>query len=149
MGTPCSWTCPLAPLAKHCYDRHCWPSDGRRIRLKVAAMAWEIRKNGRRCYYRSKKVNGRVFRQYIGSGPAAELIAELDARRRKVRELEAEQRRQELACLNAADAPLRRMTKGTGLLLQAALLGTGHHQHDRGEWRRRRDSAHPNQSTHC
>ena len=34
-------------------------------------MGWEVRR-GKRYYYRTERVNGRVVKTYIGSGPAAE-----------------------------------------------------------------------------
>jgi hypothetical protein len=109
-------------------------------------MVWHRQTNGHRYFYHSKIVRGKLVHTYLGTGPAAELVALQDARRR---EAQSQARRQELANFQSAERPLMYMTKGTDLLFHAALLESGFHQHDRGEWRRRRDSAHPNQSTDC
>src|SRR4051794_39320882 len=57
--------------------------------LKGRAMGWE---RGR-YYTRSRKVNGRVVREYVGSGYVAELAAQLDGLDRDQRESEADARR--------------------------------------------------------
>jgi hypothetical protein len=97
-------------------------------------MAWE---RGR-YYTRSRRVNGRVVRQYLGRGPEAHLAAALDARRRQEREagrlaLQAEAERQ-----RAVDLPLRAFARLTDLLAGAALVLAGFHRHDRGPWRKSR-----------
>jgi hypothetical protein len=48
---------------------------------------WERRERGELYYTRSRKVAGRVVREYVGTGPLAKLAAETDAeeRRREVR----------------------------------------------------------------
>jgi hypothetical protein len=47
-------------------------------------MAWE-----RGYYYCVRKVNGRVVREYVGTGEVAELVAQMDALERERRQLEA------------------------------------------------------------
>jgi hypothetical protein len=97
-------------------------------------MGWE---RGR-YYTRSKKVNGRVVREYIGSGRVAQLAAELDAIERDRREGEALERR----CIRAEHdefaAMLADLNERCDLLTRAALFAAGYHQHKRGEWRKRR-----------
>ena len=96
-------------------------------------MAWE-----RGYYYRVRKVNGRVVREYVGTGAVAELIAQMDALERERRQLEALEQRQENDELKALDAELKIVNERANLAARAALLAAGFHQHKRGEWRRRR-----------
>src|SRR5262245_11718960 len=92
-------------------------------------MGWE-----RGYYYRSRKVKGRVVRDYVGSGRAAERTAERDAHEREQRAaLRAE--RDELKDLDAA---LGRVCQAADLLARAALVASGFRQHKRGEWRKTR-----------
>jgi predicted phage gp36 major capsid-like protein len=102
-------------------------------------MGWE---RGR-YYTRSKKVNGRVVREYIGAGGAAELAAELDAIESEHRRLEAQRLRQEKEAMDSLDAEIQSMTDLTELLARAALRAAGLHQHKRGEWRKRRVQCSP------
>jgi hypothetical protein len=87
-----------------------------------------------RYYTRSRKVNGRVVREYLGTGEAAAQAARLDARARQEREA----RRAAMAELAALDAPLDDLAERTDLLARAALAAAGYRQHCRGEWRKRR-----------
>lgn len=96
-------------------------------------MAWE-----RGYYYRVRKVNGRVVREYFGAGKVAELAAQMDALERERRRLEALELRQAKEERLALDAELKVMTERIDLAARAALLAAGFHQHKRGEWRRRR-----------
>ena len=97
-------------------------------------MGWE---RGR-YYTRSRKVNGRVVREYVGAGRVAELAAELDAIKREQRRLDALALRREKDGLAALDAELKALAEATDLLARAALLAAGFRQHKRGEWRKRR-----------
>src|SRR5262245_17507776 len=97
-------------------------------------MGWE---KGR-YYTRSKKVNGRVVREYVGRGPVAELVAQRDALERQQREAERAARQAKRAELEALDAPLDELNDLAELLARAALVAAGFHQHKRGEWRKRR-----------
>ena len=99
-------------------------------------MGWEAR--GRRLYYfRYRKVNGRVTRQYLGAGAVAELAAAADALRRGDRRAAAEARRAEEASWQAALAPLLELSRVADLLARAALLAGGYHRHAR-TWRKKR-----------
>ena len=106
-------------------------------------MAWE-----RGYYYRVRRENGHVVREYVGCGRVAEIMAELDALdREKGREearLDAEALRNEKAALDALDAHLEALIETTDLLAHAALVAAGYHQHKRGEWRKRRDHSDEN-----
>ncbi len=104
-------------------------------------MGWEVR--GRRRYYtRSRKVNGRVVREYVGAGAVGELAAAADALRRADRLAESEARRAEQARWREALAPLLELSRAADLLARTALLAAGFHQHSRSSWRRKRHVHH-------
>jgi hypothetical protein len=96
-------------------------------------MAWE-----RGYYYRVRKVNGRVVREYVGRGRIAQLVAQDDDIERKQREVERNSRRAERVELDALDASLNELNEIADLLVRAALLAAGYRQHNRSEWRRKR-----------
>ena len=101
-------------------------------------MAWETRQRGGRYYTRSKKIGGRVVREYVGTGSIGERAATADARARAQRQAQqaawqAEQERIELAL-----APLEAFCDVVETLARASLLLAGYHRHHRGEWRRKR-----------
>jgi hypothetical protein len=102
-------------------------------------MGWEERERGGRYYTRSRKVDGRVIREYVGSGPVAEIAAHADALERERREEEARAWREEREDLDALDARTRELDELAELLVRAALLAAGYRQHERGEWRRLRE----------
>jgi hypothetical protein len=100
-------------------------------------MAWE-----RGYYYRVRRENGRVVREYVGRGRIAEMLAELDVAEREKAQgkarLDAENLRTEKAKLDALDAGIEALIETTDVLAHAALVAAGYHQHKRGEWRKRR-----------
>jgi hypothetical protein len=96
-------------------------------------MGWE-----RGYYYRVRKVQGRVVREYVGRGRIAELVARMEALEREKRERAQAERQAERAELEALDAPLNELNDFADVLARAALLAAGYHQHKRGEWRKRR-----------
>ena len=104
-------------------------------------MGWETRQRGGRYYTRSRKVNGRVVREYVGTGQLAELAAMLDAEERRERAAAREQARQ----MEGRDAPAVAALAELGRVLDglaaAFLIGAGYRRHHRGEWRRRRHGA--------
>jgi hypothetical protein len=91
-----------------------------------------------RYYTRSKKVNGRVKREYIGTGRVAVLVAQMDALEREKKEAERAEVRALRAELDALDAPLNDLNDLAELVARAALTAAGFRQHKRGEWRKRR-----------
>jgi hypothetical protein len=91
-----------------------------------------------RYYTRSRKVNGRVVREYVGTGPAGEMAARIDALDREGRQLERESRLAARVELEALDAPLEEFNDLAELLARAALVAAGFRQHKRGPWRKRR-----------
>jgi hypothetical protein len=104
-------------------------------RLEVTEMGWD---RGR-YYTRSRKVNGRVVREYVGTGAVAELAAQRDALEREKRQLEALGLRREKADLATLDDQIKVLIETTDLVARAALLAAGYHQHKRGEWRKKRE----------
>ena len=48
-------------------------------------MTWESRHRRQRYYYRKRRVRGRVVSEYVGAGPAAMLVAEMDRISRRQR----------------------------------------------------------------
>ena len=102
-------------------------------------MSWENREGGGRYYTRSRRIGGRIVREYVGSGPIAELIARADALERERREEEARVWREEREDLDALDAQARELDDLADLLAHAALLAAGYRRHNRGEWRKPRE----------
>src|SRR5262245_1760603 len=97
-------------------------------------MPWE-----RNYYYRSKRINGKPRRIYLGAGPAGMLAAEEDRQARAERdlqELEAEQLRAGHARLDTDLSVVHRLGD---LLSRAALYAAGYHQHCKGDWRPKRE----------
>lgn len=101
-------------------------------------MGWETRERGGRYYTRSRKVGGRVVREYVGGGPAGELAAAEDAAARGRRAEEAAA----LRTIEERDAAALDVLAELGALLEglaaALLVGAGYRRHKRGEWRKRR-----------
>lgn len=96
-------------------------------------MAWE-----RGYYYRVRKINGRVVREYIGKGLAGEQAAASDANHRAARNTQTAARKAEEARHDALDLQVAKFCRGVDLITRAALTAAGFHQHNRGEWRRKR-----------
>jgi hypothetical protein len=97
-------------------------------------MGWE---RGR-YYTRSRKVNGRVVREYVGRGELGALVAEMDALERRRREIGRAAFQAERTDLQALDGTLDDLNDVADLLARAALAAAGFHQHKRGEWRKQR-----------
>jgi hypothetical protein len=101
-------------------------------------MAWETRNGRGRYYTRSRRVGGRVLREYVGSGLGAELTADLDEDRRASRAERASEWRAERERLEAADQDFDALCRLADSLMRAELIAAGYHQHARGAWRKRR-----------
>jgi hypothetical protein len=110
---------------------------------KVAsgAVAWERRKRGGNYYTRSWRRNGRVVREYVGTGPFAQIIAASDRTRRELKKAEWEQERdrqvRDMERLEALAAPLEELSEAAEVLAHAHLLDAGYHRR-KGEYRRAR-----------
>ncbi len=96
-------------------------------------MAWD----SRGYFYRSRRVGGRVVREYFGRGPLAEAAAHLLAHLKAAREAHARR----VGMLDGADAVFRELHDRLDRAAAAHLLAAGYYRHDRGPWRRRRRAA--------
>ena len=104
----------------------------------VTAMAWEERERGERYYTKSRKVGGRVVREYVGGDVVGELAARTDAEERERREAEAAEGRAEVQRVEELVAPVAELGEVAEALARAHLIAAGCHRH-KGEWRRRRE----------
>jgi hypothetical protein len=101
-------------------------------------MAWERRTRGGQYYTKSRKVNGRVVREYLGCGPLAAFMAQSDADDRALRTaLQSEQAAARVPIL-AADRAVATLCEQVDQAVRDALLAAGYHQHARGAWRKKR-----------
>jgi hypothetical protein len=104
-------------------------------------MGWESRARGGRYYTRSRKVGGRVVREYVGGGIVGDLAARRDAVARAERAAEEATIRGDRGRYGAAETSLTEVSEAVDLIVRAALLAAGYHRHRRGEWRKRRGQA--------
>jgi len=109
----------------------------------VTQLGWETRCGHGHYYTRSRKVKGRVVREYVGAGPIAEQASAADGRSRAERDADVELRRAARDSWIAADALLQQLSASLDVLTRAALLGAGFRQHNRGQWRRKRNGSGP------
>ena len=100
-------------------------------------MSWQ-RRDQRHYYSRSYRVDGRIVREYVGGGAAGEQAAAADAQRRAQRQAAAAALRAEQDRWDEATSTLQDLCHLSDLLVRAALLAAGYHQHARGVWRRKR-----------
>ena len=91
-----------------------------------------------RYYTRSKKVDGRVVREYFGCGESAHVMALLDELDRQRRQRERKKEKQLIESLNEVDATISELCQRAELAARATLISAGYHQHDRGQWRKKR-----------
>jgi hypothetical protein len=101
-------------------------------------MSWETRGVYGPYYTRSRRVDGRVVREYVGRGPLAEIIAQADEAEREAHRLERRREREQLEQDRELDQLFSAYSAGVDELLRSALEAAGYHQHKRGEWRRAR-----------
>ena len=80
-----------------------------------------------------------MIREYVGGGILGELAAQMDALERERRKEQAARWREEQEELDALEAPVAELSEASDLLVRAALLASGYRQHNRGEWRKRRE----------
>ena len=100
-------------------------------------MAWKTI-NGRRYYYKSKRVGDRVETLYFGpeSGPGA-LMAYIDGMKRLEKTIEHFDERDERDELDAEEKTVADWFDDVQTAADAAMVDAGYHKH-RGQWRKRR-----------
>ena len=102
-------------------------------------MSWRKKRRGPECgyYYRSRSVDGRSVKQYVGGGIVGRTADHLDQLERRDRAaaraaFEAEETERE-----RASGPLIGLCRLGDQLAVATLLLAGYYRHHEGEWRRR------------
>ena len=120
---------------------HCCvtPRQPHRFRNRSVDMGWEKRERGGLDYTRSRKVGGRVVREYVGGGVLGHIAALQDAQERRRREQEAALWNEERGKLQALVAPVEQLCEAAEILYRAELLAAGYRRHQRGQWRRKRE----------
>ena len=102
-------------------------------------MPWEKREGRGRYYTRTRRVDGRRVREYIGGGVPGEIAAFSDEHKRRVREETAAHLRERREELEALAAPAACLEEAAEILAHATLIAAGYHRH-RGNWRLYRDA---------
>ncbi len=102
-------------------------------------MAWETRPNGGRYYTRSRRVDGKVVREYVGCGRKGELAALADAKSRAEREAERDASKAERERAQAIDTELATLHQTLDILTRGILLAAGFERYKR-QWRKRHDN---------
>ena len=102
-------------------------------------MPWEQRGN-QTYYYRSRKIAGRVVKEYVGGGLVGALAAREDEERRRKRDAQRAALQADRDAFEAAEAAYDAFAWAADALMSAALVAAGYHRHDRGQWRKRHAS---------
>src|SRR5262245_65555236 len=100
-------------------------------------MAYWQQRGAKRYLTQSRKHQGRVIREYLGTGPSAEALDHVAVQERHQRHAAREAWRQTLADQTALDTQVQRWWAQHELLLQALLYTEGLYRHDRSPWRKR------------
>jgi len=102
-------------------------------------MAWERRERGGLYYTRSRKVNGKVVREYLGGGGLGKIAARMDAEERRRREEETAAWREERERLEELAGLVDELCEDIEIIARSALIAAGFRRHKRGDWRRKRE----------
>lgn len=100
-------------------------------------MAWETRDGRGRYYTRSRRVHGRVVREYVGGGLRGEMAALADKEERHRHQDERDARIREREKAQAVVGALAAFAAVTEAEMDRQLSCLGYHRHS-GKWRRRR-----------
>ena len=87
-------------------------------------MGWE-RRGDVDCLYHTRRVGGRVVKGYLGSGPVAQLAADVIAEARDCRASITQARKAELARLDELDEAVDRLDRFSELMIEARLTAWG------------------------
>lgn len=104
-------------------------------------MGWESRATGGRYYTRSRRIDGRVVREYVGCGRKGELAALADAEHRAARDAERAAIRAERERVEAIDGAVTDLHRTVDQLTRGALLAAGFERYKR-QWKHQRDDIH-------
>ena len=99
-------------------------------------MSLEYR-NSKPVYYRNIRRGGKPRKEYVASGMAAELVADIDGTAKEQRKEHREAETRSRQRLERADESITALDSCSNLLVHAALSSAGYHQHKR-EWRLKR-----------
>lgn len=102
-------------------------------------MAWETRKRGGSYYTRSRRVNGRVVREYVGTGEIGKFAAYLDAEERAERQAGRDALRVEQSQARDVSDALAGLESLSRQAVTDTLHAEGFHRH-KGQWRCRREA---------
>ncbi len=91
-------------------------------------MAWESRARGGRYYTRSRRVEGRVVREYVGCGIAGELAAQADQEARRIQETIRAAERAERKALEDIEQVLVSYNRAADGLTAGVLSNAGYHR---------------------
>ena len=95
-------------------------------------MAWETRTR-QRYYYRKRREGDRVVSEYVGSGPHADLAADVDALHRRLHRAKDDQ----WAARRVLDARVDEICDLIHVLADGMLLAANYRTH-KGQWRKKR-----------
>ncbi|MCB9924409.1 MAG: hypothetical protein H6822_19680 [Planctomycetaceae bacterium] len=88
-------------------------------------------------YYRNVRRSGKPCKEYVASGMAAELVADVDQTSKEQRQQYRDAERQSRQRLKEADDSIFTLERKSELLNHAAFYAAGYHQRKR-EWRLKR-----------
>ena len=97
-------------------------------------MGWEHRRNGK-YFYRTRRVNGHVVKEYLGSGAEAkEAARRVEAKRPALNEVERARR----AEFDKLEVMFAILDVCIDVLMELDKRSPGYRRHDRGPWRKKR-----------
>jgi hypothetical protein len=100
-------------------------------------MGWKTI-NGRQYYYRSVREGRRVRSEYVGGGEAGWLMAQIQRIDSQGLMIERRQEKDDREEWGEIEAALNDLHTDARRAATAALTAAGYHQHNRGEWRKKR-----------